>query len=170
MKERIKVIDFKYKVTFWTFLFFLAISFLSPISGADWASYLIGKEGILNCIKNINLSDGKIISSILGNFLAYNKTLFNIIFSLLMALFVHSCNDLLGMVKNKYFYLFPFIGTLLVSAFLFSYNYVSVTTTVCYTFPAILAFYYFSLLWKKEIYKFNIKDYLILSIRSCLFP
>ena len=166
MNERIRIIDFKYKITFWTFILFLTISFLAPISGSDWASYLVGKEGFIECVKNINLTNGNIIGSFLGSFLSYNKILFNIFFSLLMALFVHLCNDMLGMVKNKVFYLIPFIGTLLVNTILFSYNYVSVTTTISYTIPVILSFYYFYRLWKKETYDFTFKDYIVLLLIS----
>lgn len=117
MKERLQIIDFKYKVAMFAFFFFFIISALSPISGADWASYLIGKEGIKSCIDNISISDGRIISGFLINFLSYNKFLFNLLFALLMSGFVHCCNNMMGYVKNKYYYLFPFLGTMLVSVF-----------------------------------------------------
>lgn len=168
MKERMEVIDFKYKVTLGAFFFFFLISTLAPISGTDWSSYLIGKEGIGNIIKNININDGRIISGVLISLLSYNKLIFNLFFSLLMSRFVQCCNNMMGMVKNKYYYLFPLLGTMLVSVFLFSYNYVSVTTTVAYTFPAILSFIYFEHLWKKENYSFRLKEYIFLSILSLI--
>ena len=168
MKERIEVIDFKYKVTMGTFFFFFLISTLAPISGSDWSSYLIGKEGLGSVIKNININDGRVISGFLISLLSYNKLIFNLFFSLLMSMFVRCCNNMMGMVKNKYFYLFPLLGTTLVSIFLFSYNYVSVTTTVTYTFPAILSFIYFEYLWKKETYQFYLKDYIFLLLISLI--
>lgn len=168
MKERMEVIDFKYKVTLGAFFFFFLISTLAPISGTDWSSYLIGKEGIGNIIKNININDGRIISGVLISLLSYNKLIFNLFFSLLMSGFVQCCNNMMGIVKNKYYYLFPLLGTMLVSVFLFSYNYVSVTTTVAYTFPAILSFIYFEHLWKKENYSFRLKEYIFLSILSLI--
>lgn len=163
MKERLQVIDFKYTVATITFFFFLLISILSPISGTDWINYLVGKEGIKSCIENISIADGRIIHGFLAPFLTYNKMLFNILFSLLISKFVLSCNNMMGYVKNKYYYLFPLIGTLLISVFLFSYNYVSVSTTVTYTFPAIMMFLYFEYLWKKENNKFSKKEFILLT-------
>lgn len=166
MKERMEVLDFKYKVVFLTFLFFLIISTLSPLSGIDLASYNAGKEGLKFIITNLNSTDGKIISNILVGLLSYHKPLFNLALSILMASFVLNCNNLLGIVKNKYFYLVPFIGTLLVSSFLFSYNYMSVTASLTYTFPAILIFNYFVYLWKKENYTFSLPEILLLTFKA----
>ena len=166
MKERIQVIDFKYKISTIAFMFFLLISTLAPLSGNDWANSLIGNGGIKSCIENINIHDGNIISDFLAPFLVQNKFLFGLIFSALMSFFITSCNNIMGYVKNKYFYLFPFIGTLIVSTFMFSYNYVSVSSTVTYTFPAIVVFLYFERLWKKENKTFSIKEILLLSLMA----
>lgn len=166
MKERMEVLDFKYKVVIFTLLFFFIISSLAPISGSDWTSYLIGKEGIINSINNISFNDGRIISGFLINFLTYNKFLFNLIFSVLMSLFVYYCNNLLGYVKNKYYYLFPFLGTILVSTFTFSYNYLSVTSTVTYTFPILMIFIYYMYLFKKETLIINIKELISLLLMA----
>lgn len=164
MKERMKVIDFKYTVVITTFFFFFIICTLSPISGADWANYLIGKEGFINSIENIYFNDGRIISGFLINFFTYNKFLFNLSFSLLMSAFVYCCNCLLGYVKNKYFYLLPFLGTIIVGTFTFSYNYISVSSTLAYTFPAILTFIYFFIILKKDDNHFKLKEYIYLSL------
>ena len=150
MKEKIETINFKYKITIFTFILFLIISSLAPISGDDWKSYIIGKEGFIECFKNININDGRIISGFLINFLTYNKLLFDISLAILMSKFVKICNDLMGTVKNKYYYFYPLIGILLVSTFMFSYNYVSITSTVAYTFPTIFIFNYYYLLLKDE--------------------
>ena len=166
MKERIQVIDFKYKISTIAFMFFLLISTLAPLSGNDWANALIGSGGIENCIKNIDIHDGNIISDFLAPFLIQNKLLFGLIFSALMSLFITSCNNIMGYVKNKFFYLFPFIGTLLVSTFMFSYNYISVSSTVTYTFPAIMVFLYFERLWKKDNKTFSIKEIFTLSLMA----
>lgn len=143
MKEKLENINFKYKVTTFTFILFLIIEALSPISGADWKSYVIGKEGLVSSINNINILDGRIISGFLVNFFSYNKILFDICFAIMASQFVKMCNDLMGSVKTRYLYLYPLIGLLLVSVFTFSYNYLSVTTTVTYTFPIIVYFLYF---------------------------
>lgn len=150
MKEKINNINFKYKVTTFTFILFLIIEALSPISGADWKSYVIGKEGIISSINNINILDGRIISGFLVNFFSYNKILFDFCFALMISQFVKMCNDIMGTVKTRYLYLYPLIGLLIVSVFTFSYNYLSVTTTVTYTFPAIVFFSYFYTIIKEE--------------------
>ena len=72
-----------------------------------------------------------------------------------MSQFVKMCNDLMGPSKNKYYYLYPVIGVLLVSTFMFSYNYVSITSTVAYTFPTIMIFMYFHNFLKEETSKFD---------------
>ena len=157
MKEKLKTLTFKYRINLFVFLFFLFIGALSPISGADWKNYLIGKQGLIECFKNINVNDGRIISSILINFFSYNKIIFDIIFALLMTEFVKICNNMMTKVKNKYYYLYPIIGILLVSSFMFSYNYTSITFTVAYTFPALMIFIYFYNFLKDEI---NLFDYI----------
>ena len=143
MKEKIEVIDFKYKVTLFTFLLFILIGALCPISGEDFKSYIIGKEGFISCFENITIKDGRFISSFLVNFFSYNKILFDFSFAFLISYFVKMCNDLMGTVKNKYAYLYPLIGVLLVSVFMFSYNYTSITSTVTYTFPTIFIFIFY---------------------------
>ena len=150
MKEKIENISFKYKVTTLTFILFLIISALSPISGADWKSYVIGKEGLASSINNINILDGRIISGFLINFFSYNKILFDFCFALMISQFVKMCNDIMGTVKTRYLYLYPLIGLLLVSVFTFSYNYLSVTSTVTYTFPIIVFFMFFYTIIKED--------------------
>ena len=150
MIEKLKKLDYKHKVTYFTFFLFLIIGFLSPISGDDWKYHVIGRKGILECFKNIDIKDGRIISGFLIPFFAYYKIIFNVVFALLISKFVSICNDLQGRFKTKYAYLHPLIGVLIVSTFMFAYNYVSVSSTVAYTFPAILFITYFYLLRKND--------------------
>ena len=169
MKEKIENLSFKYKVTTFTFLLFLIIGILSPISGADWKGYIIGKEGLASSINNINILDGRIISGFLINFFSYNKLLFDICFAIMISQFVKMCNDLMGTVKTRYLYLYPVIGLLLVSVFTFSYNFLSVTTTVTYTFPAIAFFSYFYTIMKDEELKTaSLVKLLIYTLFICL--
>lgn len=169
MKEKLENITFKHNVTLFTFFLFFFLCLLSPISGDDWKSYIIGKEGILECFSNIDFSDGRILSGFLINFLSYNKILFNFIFAYLICQFVKICNDLMGSVKTKYLYLYPVIGILLVSTFMFSYNYMSVTSTIAYTFPIILFFmYFYQLLKEEEINKLSFLKLLLMVIYICL--
>lgn len=169
MKEKIENINFKYKVTLFTFILFLIIEALSPISGDDWHSYVIGKEGFINSIENINILDGRIISGFLINFFSYNKILFDLSFALLISQFVKMCNNLIGTVNNKYYYLYPLIGILLVSVFTFSYNYVSVTSTIAYTFPSIAFIsYFYNLLKGDELDNKMFIKLFLLSVYICL--
>ena len=169
MKEKIDNISFKYKVTTFTFLLFLVIGLLSPISGADWKSYVIGKEGLVSSINNINILDGRIISGFLINFFSYNKLLFDICFAIMISQFVKMCNDLMGTVKTRFLFMYPLIGLLLVSVFTFSYNFLSVTTTVTYTFPAIAFFLYFYLIMKdEELKKLSVVKLILYALFICL--
>lgn len=167
MKEKLKTLTFKYRINLFVFLFFLFIGALCPISGVDWKSYVIGKEGLLECFKKINISDGRIVSGFLINFFSYNKILFDISFALLMTEFVKICNNMMGKVKNKYYYLYPVIGILLVSSFMVSYSYTSITMTVAYTFPALMIFIYFYNFLKEDTTKFDyIKQILLIAYIS----
>lgn len=169
MKEKLENINFKYKVAIFTFIIFLIIGALSPISGADWSSYVIGKKGIMSSINNINIADGRIISGFLINIFSYNKILFDICFAFMISLFVKMCNDIMGSVKTRYLYLYPLIGLLIVGVFTFSYNYLSVTSTTAYTFPSIVFFYYFyNLLKDEEIKKITFIKLLLSTIFICL--
>lgn len=150
MKERIEVLSFKYKVVYAVFFFFLIITFLSPLSGEDIKFYIIGRGGIRNIFSNLDIGKYGIINSFLVSFLSYNKILFNIIFSLFMGYFAYIICSMMGIVKNKYYYLVPFILILLVSTFTFSYNYMCVSNTIMYTFPTIMMFIYFYSVLKRE--------------------
>ena len=163
MKEKIEKIDYKYKVTIFTFILFFLIEALSPISGDDWKSYIIGKSGLIECFKNIDIRDGRLLSGFLINFLSYNKIFFDISFAYLISTFVKMCNDLQGNVKTKYCYLYPLIGVLLVSSFMFSYNYTSITSTVTYTIPSLLFIMYFYVLINEEKTKKTIIKEIIFS-------
>ena len=169
MKERIESLNYKYKVAIFTFILFFIIGILSPISGDDWNSYVIGKNGISSCFNNISFFDGRIISGFLINFLSYNKIIFDILLAMFISHFVRMCNDLMGVVKSKYMYLYPLIGVLLVSTFMFSYNFMSVTTTVAYTFPAIMFFmFFYDLLKYEEISNLELLKLIFMALFICL--
>lgn len=168
MKEDIEKITFKYKLTMNTFFFFLILTFLFPLSGDDWKSYLIGIDGIGACFNNIDFSKG-ILGGFLINFFSCNKLLFDISFALAIANFVKMTNDLVGKAKTKNMFLYPFIFVLSVSAFTFSYNYMSVTNTVAYTLPLIHIFtFYYILLKDEEIHTGNFIQLLVIGSYICL--
>ena len=150
MKEKIKNLDFKKKVTIFTFLLFLIIGILSPISGDDWKNYVIGRKGLLEVFNNINIKDGRVFSGIIIPFLTYHKLLFNILFALLISKFIDICNEFQGKGKSKFAYLHPLIAILAVSTFIFSYNYMSVESTIAYTFPILLFIDFFYILTKND--------------------
>ena len=62
MKEKLENISFKYRVTLFTFLIFLFIGALCPISGADWKSYVISNEGVGSCRWNSDIGKMEIIA------------------------------------------------------------------------------------------------------------
>ena len=169
MKEKLDKINFKYKITLFTFILFLIIEALSPISGDDWRYFVIGKGGLVSSFENINILDGRIISGFLVNFFSYNKLLFDISFAFLISQFVKMCNDLMGSVKTKYLYLYPLIGVLLVSVFTFSYNYVSLNSTITYTFPSVIfIMYFYELLRRGKLTNKTLIKLLFYSIFICL--
>ncbi len=157
MKERLEVIDFKYRVVIGTFFFFFILSFLAPLTGADYGSFLIGNGGINDSIANaIELyknGEGRILGRFLINVLCSNKMIFDVLFALLMSNFVYMVSEMLGIVKNKYYYLLPFLGILLVNTLTFSQNYTWIEGSVFNTFPSILSIYYFYYMNKLEIKK-----------------
>lgn len=161
MKERFEILNYKYRILILTFLFFLVITALCPLSGEDLGYYLISKGNIFD---NIDILDGRIITELLVPFFCGNKLLFNIAFSFLVSLFVYECNNALGIVKCKHYYLLPFLNLLLVSVFTFSYSYMSVSSTVTYTFPALLIFIYFLKIVKREDYLFKFNDYVLITL------
>ena len=146
MKEKIEIIDYKYRITILTFIIFMIIGVLVPLSGDDYSSYLIGKKGILSCLQNIDIKDGRFISGFFTNFFSYNKIFFDISLASLMSYFVKICNDLMGSVKNKYAYLYPLVGVLMVNVFMFSYNYLTINAALSYTFPSIMIIIYYYLI------------------------
>ena len=146
MKERIEVISFKYKVVYGVFFFFFIISMLCPLSGDDLKYVNTFKENI----PIFDFLDKYGLNYYLISFFASKKILFNIVLSLLLSYFTQITCNMMGIVKNKFYYMIPFILLLLVSTNTFSYNYMAVSKTVTYTFPSIFVFIYFYNALKKE--------------------
>ena len=174
MKDRLEVLDFKYKVIVWTFLIFLVISFLAPITGGDWENYVIGSKGlqaIFNNVRDMYVNfEGRVVSRSLIDLFVCSKILFNVIFALLMSGFMYSCFVLMGKVKNKYYYLLPLIGILLLNVNAFSQNYTFLTGVITYTFPAIITIIYIIYLYSKEEFEFSKKEFALLSLTNLAVP
>ena len=167
MKERLKVIDYKYNVLTFVFMFIFIISILAPLSGNDWISYVNGKNGIIDNIKNLTYNNGSIISDLVANLFACNKGIFNIFFAFLFSFTIYEVIPLLGKVENKYHFLLIPLLLLLVGTETFSFNYISVTGCVCYTFPACLIIIYYLYLYKIGNNKFTFVNYLVLFLIIC---
>ena len=73
MKERLKVLDYKYNIITIFFLFVLAVSLLAPLSGNDWMSFVNGKEGLLENIKNLTYTNGGLLSDTLAGLFTNSK-------------------------------------------------------------------------------------------------
>ena len=168
MNERLKVLDFKYNVVLGTFVFFLILSLLSPVSGLDWNNYVIGSKGIIYSIKNLDFTFGGLLSGIITSVLSYNKGIFNLISAIVFSLFVKNINDLFGKIDNKFYYLLVPILMLLVSVDTFAYNYTSISGTAAYTFPSIAIFVYFIHIYRKDVAvdTFNFKDIILFIVLS----
>ena len=174
MKNKFLEIDFKYKVVILTFFLFLVISFLSPLTGDDWSNYTIGKNGFIHAFTEAwdmyFANEGRFVSRVLINLLVCNKIIFNIVFSFLMSGIVYVSVNMIGVIKNKYYYLLPLIGLLVVNTLTFAENYTWVTGSITYTFPAIITILYFVYLSRKESFEFSSKEILVLSIINLIAP
>ena len=168
MNERLKVLDFKYNVVLGTFVFFLILSLLSPLSGLDWGNYVIGSKGILYSLKHLDFTFGGVISGILTSLFSYNKGVFNLISAFIFSLLVKNINDLYGRIDNKYYYLLAPLFLLLVGVDTFAYNYVSVSGTTAFTFPSIAILIYFIYIYRKEMLSEPLtrKDFVLFGILS----
>ena len=162
MKERLKVLDYKYNILTIFFFFVLIISLLAPLSGNDWVNFVNGKEGIIDNIKNITYYNGGLLSDVLSGLFTNSKGIFALFFAIIFTLTLYNVYPLLGKVDNKNNYLLIPLFLLLVGVETFSYNYVSVTGCVCYTIPTLAIINYFLYLYRIGNNKLTIGNYIIL--------
>jgi hypothetical protein len=160
MKDRLKILDFKYNIMSLIFLFILVISILSPLSGNDWVLFTHGKSSILT--SSLTFNNGGLISDYLARIFINNKGLFALFFAFIMAYLYHLLTPLFGKVENKYHYLLLPFFILILGIETFSYNIISVTGVVCYTIPSILIIIYFLYAYNKGNDKYKLIDYIIL--------
>lgn len=162
MKERLKILDYKYSVITLVFFFILLISLIAPLSGNDWVFFNHGKSSILDSILTFN--NGGLISDYLAKVFVNNKGIFAIFFAFLMAYLYNLLTPLFGKVENKYHYLLLPFFILILGIETFSYNLISVTGTVCFTIPSILIIIYFLCLYRIGNDKYRITDYIVLAL------
>lgn len=139
MKEKLSILNYKYKVSIIAFMFFLVLFSITPLSGDVIEISLTHSGNFLEMFKD----GSRDIDLYLVSFFANNRLFFNILFSGLLAIFIYNANSLISEVRNKHFYLFVIILMLLVSYFTFSYNYMSIKGAVTYTIPSLLMLLYF---------------------------
>ena len=96
MKERLKVLDFKYNVLTVFFIFILFISLLAPLSGNDWINYVNGKSGIIESFKNLTFNNGGLLSDFFAGIFTNSKGIFDILFASLMTFTFYNVIPLFG--------------------------------------------------------------------------
>lgn len=130
------------------FVFFLIIFFLSPISGDDWGNYLVGKTGFYKSITEavgMYFSwEGRLISRVLINILTYQKTLWNIVNSLVITGTVYLIIRIIN-PKKKIIYLLALLAFLLMNIFTFSQVVPWLAGNITYLFviPLLLLYFYY---------------------------
>lgn len=170
--DKFNNISFTKKILISTFIFFLVILYLTPITGDDWGNYLIGKNGV-NSVWNSAISmykvwEGRFISRLFLNFFTYHKWAWNILNSMMIIFLIWCSYQIIGKQKNKVIYILPILCLLLVSRNFFSQCYLWLAGNMTYLFPAVMVigviFYCYYSQNKKTI--FNI----ILCLVSFLIP
>ncbi len=162
MKERLNVLNFKYNVVSVFFVFILIISILAPLSGNDWVNYASGKGGLLEGFRNLTFENGGLLSDALAKVFTNSKGMFDILFAGLFTFTLYNLYPLFGKIDNKYHFALIPILLLMVGVETFAYNYISVTGTVCYTFPALAIINYYLYLYRIGSNKFRIIDVFVL--------
>ncbi len=160
MKERLKVLDYKYRILSLIFVFILIISIFAPLSGNDWISFANGKFSILDF--SLSYNNGGLLSDYIVKIFVNNKGIFAILFASIMTLLYSMIIPLFGKVDNKYHYLLIPFFILLLGIETFSYNLISVTGTVCYTIPSIMMIIYYLYAYRIGNEPYRFKDYIIL--------
>ncbi len=174
MKDNREVREYRDKVVKMTFIIFLLISFISPVTGDDWKNYVIGNSGLLNIFKNVwemyLTWEGRMASRLFIDLLIPHKLIFSTLFALLIASSTYCICNLMGKVKRKEYYLIPLIALLLVNVNSFAQNYTWKTGCITYTFPALMTILYFAYIFQKKTLYFDLKEIIALSITALLIP
>ena len=158
MKERLKLLDYKYSVLTGIFIVIFAVSFVAPLAGNDWA-YAVKSS-------SLTYNEGGLLSDYLANLFINSKGIFALVFAFIMTYFYYAVSPLFGKVENKYhFLLIPFF-LLVLSIETIGFNILSVTGVICYTLPSIAIILYYLYLYKLGNEKYKIKDYIFLLILS----
>ena len=148
------------------------ILFLSPISGDDWGNYLVGKEGLYHSIGNaIGMYfdwEGRFLSRILINILTYNKVLWNLLNSFVIAAIIYFVIKLLNPHNKKLSFFLSLFIILFMNIYTFSQIIVWIAGNITYLFPTLLLLYYFYRILRKKNDKLCM--ILILGLLNLLIP
>lgn len=154
------------------FIFFGVILFLSPISGDDWANYLVGKEGIYHSIGNaIGMYfdwEGRFLSRIFINIFTYYKALWNITNSLVIAGIIYYIVRIVKPRNKRLVFFLALFIILLMNIFTFSQIVVWIAGNITYLFPILFLLYYFYRILRKDNDGYVIT--FILGISNLLIP
>lgn len=154
------------------FIFFLAILFLSPISGDDWGNYLIGKHGLIYDFRSafsLYFSwEGRLISRILINLLTYNKIIWNIANSFLIVSIIYLTNKICNFKNKKIKYLLLFSVFLFMNIYTFSQVVTWIAGNITYLFVIPLIFLYIFLIRKND--KYSKAKIILLIILNIIIP
>lgn len=151
-------------------LLFLALTFLTPISGDDFGNYISTDGSILSSIKialsYYNTLEGRFIGRIIIMYTTYHKIIWNILTTLLFTLLVSSISKLLRKLSSL---LILILGLLLINIDMFAQSYTWLAGSITYLYPTVLTIFYFiSIYYKHNNYKLH--DYFILIALSIIIP
>lgn len=131
---------------FLIFIFFMTISFFSPINGDDWGNYIIGTRGLRGWIgQAIGMYfdwEGRFASRLLINMLTYNKWLWNIFNASSMTILYVLTMRLVNPKKPVIISLILILGMLLIGNDIFTQTYLWIAGNLTYFTPLVLIFVY----------------------------
>lgn len=147
------------------FLFFLIISFFTPISGDDWNNYLACTSNsfinkISNAIELYFTWEGRFISRILLSTLLCHKKIFNIIVSILITSYIYLGTNLFNKKNKSFILLMLFLTFLTLDSEIFTQSILWATGSITYLFPTVLIFIYLSMYYKYICKKSEYKWYI----------
>jgi len=153
-----------------TFIIFVLIAFLAPISGDDFGNYISTDGTILSAIK-LALSyyqkfEGRVVGRIIIMFTTYHKVIWNILTPCMFAVLIASSFKLLNKTSSCIIFL---LGLLLVNHDMFSQTYTWIAGSITYLYPTCLSLFYFITIYFKHN-NYKMFDYIILIILCIITP
>jgi len=158
------------KIALITFILFLTICILTPISGDDYGNYISTNGTIYEAISiaksNYYTLEGRFISRIIILYTTYHKILWNLITPGLFTLLIYYSSKFLN---KKTSHLILLLGILFMNNDMFAQSYTWLAGSITYLYPSCLIIFYFSYIYFKHN-KFKTIDYILLTILSIIIP